>query len=246
MKKNLLSTFVAATVSILVSAPSAQAAAPGAGDKIPTPDTPVLMIGDSMMRILGSTMEKQLKKAGVQPAAAFSSIGSGLVRPTIFDWTAKVAELLDEHHPKTVFVTLGANDRQALEAGESGVVQYGHPDWAVAYAERIGALMDQLIAGGATRVVWLLLPDMKDPVQQEHASLVNGIARAEAAVEARADKVTLFDLAPVLSRRPGKYTQYLMSPKGEALSVRDPDGIHLTGEGAKVVTAAILKEFWKK
>ena len=50
----------------------------------------------------------------------------------------------------------------------------------------------------------------------------------------------IFDLSPLLSRRPGTYTQYLMSPQGEALSVRDPDGVHVSREGGKRVAETLL------
>ena len=235
----------AAAALAAASAVAAPAAAPAVPD-VPVPSAPVLMIGDSMMRLLGTAMEKAFKKAGVQPAVAFSSLGSGLVRPAVFDWNAKIAELVAENKPKTVFVCLGANDRQAIEGEEGGIILYGKPEWEPAYAKRVGAVMDQLVDGGATRIVWLKLPVMKDPVNQAHADLVNAIVEREAAAENRKDKVTLFDLGPVLSRRPGTYTQYLMSPQGQALSVRDPDGVHLTNEGGKIVAAAILKAFWKK
>ncbi len=248
MKQSIIHTIVlsfvlstAATAAVTGSAISAALPEP-----IPTPDAPVVMMGDSMMRLLGNEMEKAFKKAGVQPAVAFSSLGSGLVRPAAFDWTAKTAELLETNKPKTVFVSLGTNDRQPIEGEEGGVIYYGKPEWAVAYAKRIGALMDQLLAGGVTRIVWFRLPPMKEAVNQAHADLVNEIVAQEAAAESRKDKVTIFDLGPVLSRRPGVYTQYLMSPDGEALSVRDPDGVHLTPAGGKVIASAVLKAMWKK
>ena len=215
--------------------------------KIPKPDTPVLMIGDSMMRILGREMEKAFKKADVQPAIAFSSLGSGLVRPSAFDWTDKIRELLTEHKPKTVFVCLGTNDRQAIELDGNNVVKYESVDlWRTTYAQIVGGIMDQLAAGGVTRVIWMLLPDMKDSIAQEHAQLVNDIIKEQAQVESRKDVVTLLDLAPMLSRHPGKYSQYVMSPTGASLSVRDPDGVHLSVDGGKLISQAVLKKYWKK
>ena len=250
MKQSILHTIVLSlalcTAASTAGAVSASALAQALPEPIPTPDTPVVMMGDSMMRLLGIAMEKGFKKAGVQPAVAFSSLGSGLVRPAAFDWTAKTAELLETHKPKTVFVSLGTNDRQPIEDEEGGIILYGKPEWRVAYAKRIGGLMDQLLDGGVTRVVWFRLPPMKDPVNQAHADLVNEVVLQEASAESRKGKVTIFDLGPVLSRRPGVYTQFLMSAQGEALSVRDPDGIHLTTEGGKIVTAAVLKAMWKK
>lgn len=239
MKKTHLLPFV---LPLLLAA----GAAPAADNPPPTPDTPVLMVGDSMMRLLGVAMEKQCKKAGIQPAVAFSSLGSGLVRPNVFDWNAKIDELCKEHSPKTVVVAIGTNDRQTLEGGDSGAIRYGVPEWEEEYARRVGAFMDRLLEKGVTRIVWLLLPDMKEPANQEHAQLVNRIAKEQSQAENRRDHVTLFDLAPVLSRRPGQFSQFVMSNTGAALAVRDPDGVHLTADGAKLCARALLKTFWNK
>ena len=239
MKKTHLIPFV---LPLLLASAAPAAAAPS----VPEPETPVLMIGDSMMRLLGVAMERQFKQSGVTPAYAFSSLGSGLGRPAVFDWNAKVAELLGEHHPKTVFVSLGTNDRQTMEGFDTAAIRYGAPEWEPEYARRIAGMMDQLHEGGVTRVVWLLLPDMKDEATQEHAKLVNRLVTAAAQDESRRDFVTLFDLGPVLSRRPGQFSQYVMSKDGAALTVRDPDGVHLTNDGAKLCARAILKTFWNK
>ncbi len=242
-------TLLPAALSALVLVGSA-VAAPAAEEpevKIPTPDTPILMIGDSMMRLLGREMEKAFKKADIQPAVAFSSLGSGLVRPSAFDWTAKIDELIATNQPKTVFVALGTNDRQAIEVDGGGVVKYENADlWRDTYSKCIGGVMDQLIKGGVTRIVWMLLPDMNDNVTQEHAQLVNVIVREQAAVETRKDIVTLFDLGPVLSKRPGKFSRYMMDHTGKSLTVRDPDGVHLSVDGGKLVAQTVLKKFWNK
>lgn len=207
---------------------------------------PVLMIGDSMMRLLGIAMEKELAAAGVTPAATFSSLASGLARMDAFDWFAKVDELMKQHKPATVVVSLGANDRQSLKDTTGRVVPFGQPEWDREYGLRIGRIMDELIKGGATRVVWLLLPDMKEPVQQEYALAVNALFKQEAEVEARKDKVVLFDMAPLLTRRPGTFSQYVMAPNGAALTVRDSDGIHLTNVGSKRVAQSLVQTYWKK
>jgi len=207
---------------------------------------PVLMIGDSMMRLLGIAMEKELAAAGVSPATSFSSLASGLARMDAFDWFAKVDELMKQHKPATVVVSLGANDRQSLKDTTGRVVPFGQPEWDREYGLRIGRIMDELIKGGATRVVWLLLPDMKEPAQQEYAQSINALFKREAAVESRKDKVVLFDMAPLLTRRPGTFSQYVMAPNGAALTVRDSDGIHLTNVGSKRVAQSLVQTYWKK
>ncbi|MDX9867977.1 MAG: DUF459 domain-containing protein [Kiritimatiellia bacterium] len=209
-------------------------------------DAPVLMMGDSMMRLLGVAMEKELKAAGVQPATSFSSLASGLARLDAFDWFTKTSALMREHKPATVVVSLGANDRQTLKDTTGRVVQFGTPEWEREYALRLGRIMDELIQGGAKRIIWLLLPDMREPVQQEYARFVNGLFAKEAAAEKRKDRVVLFDMGPLLTRRPGTFSLYVMAPNGAALTVRDADGVHLTTPGAKRVAESLIKTYWTK
>lgn len=211
----------------------------------PKGSTPVLMIGDSMMRILGANMEKEFRLADIQPAVSFSSLGSGLVRPSVFNWFNKLDELLAENHPKTVFVALGTNDKQALETEDGVIINYGTPAWEQAYRVCLARVMDQLLAADVELVVWFLLPPMKDAAVQEHAQLVNRIATELAAEDSRKDKIFLYDMASIISpRHPEKYSQYMMDPTGAAISVRDPDGVHLAVGGAKAVAKACLKNFY--
>jgi len=58
-------------------------------------------------------------------------------------------------------VTLGANDRQALQDGAGNVLQFGTAEWREEYGKRIGRAMDVILENGAKRIIWLELPDMK-------------------------------------------------------------------------------------
>jgi hypothetical protein len=239
--KNILKTGAMLVLAVLLAAN----ATAGNASEYPKGSTPVLMMGDSMMRILGANMEKEFRLADIQPAVAFSSLGSGLVRPSVFNWFERLAQLLEENHPKTVFVAIGTNDKQALETEDGSIIKYGEPAWETAYRACLARVMDQLLAADVELVVWFLLPPMKDAAVQEHAQLVNRIATELASDEARKDRIFLYDMASVFSRRPGVYSQYMMSPQGEAIMVRDPDGVHLTAGGAKAVAKACLKNFYQ-
>jgi Uncharacterized protein conserved in bacteria len=208
---------------------------------------PVLMVGDSMMRQLGVAMEKELKIAGIQPASAFSSLGSGLTRVDAFDWFGKIESLIQERKPKVVVITIGTNDRQPLKAASEGMISYGTPEWSAEYARYVGRIMDLLVKGSVEKVIWLLLPDMKDASHQEYAQTVNAIfAREATATDARKEKVVLFDMRPILARKPGTYSAFVMSPNGQAVTVRDADGVHLAAMGAQRVAQALVTTYWKK
>ena len=53
-------------------------------------------------------------------------------------------------------------------------------------------------------------------------------------------------MAPLLTRRPGTFSLYVMAPNGAPLTVRDADGVHLTNVGAKRVAQSLVQTYWKK
>jgi hypothetical protein len=204
--------------------------------------SPVLMIGDSMMRLLGNALEKELEKKAEVKASSFTSLGSGLARLDAFDWMAKSVALMDEKKPSTVIVSLGANDHQILVDQTGKKILVDTPAWSQEYGRRVKQIMELLIQGGAKRIIWLTLPDMKEPTQQLYAQAVNKIFVDQAAAH---PAVTFFDTAPILARKPGKFVSYVMGADGNVVTVRDPDGVHLSNDGAKRLAQALVLAYWK-
>jgi hypothetical protein len=242
MKRNILMAFAAA---FALTGFAADGAAPPKEAKLAGAERqPALLLGDSMMRLMGKAIEKELKAEGYE-ATTFSSIGSGLARLDVFDWFSRIDSTMKEAKPAVVVVTLGANDRQALQDGAGNVLQFGTAEWREEYGKRIGRAMDVILENGAKRIVWLELPDMKEHLHQNYADLVNAIYAEQAAMDSRKDKVSLFSMRRHLSKVPGKYTSFLMSPQGQALQVRDSDGVHLSQQGAKIMARALVDAFWR-
>lgn len=204
--------------------------------------SPVLMIGDSMMRLLGNALEKELGKIPEVKASSFTSLGSGLARLDAFDWMAKSIALMDEKKPSTVIVSVGANDHQVLVDLSGKKILVDTPAWSLEYGRRVKQIMELLTQGGAKRIIWLTLPDMKEPTQQSYAQTVNKIIAEQAATH---PVVSLFDTAPILARKPGKFVSYVMGADGSVITVRDSDGVHLSTDGAKRLAQAIVLAYWK-
>ena len=95
-----------AVLMAAITTTGAETDAPKIGEPVKL-DTPVIFIGDSMMKMLGKGMEKAFKAKEVTPAESFSSLGSGLARPSVFNWPAKAGELCARVKPKTAFIALG-------------------------------------------------------------------------------------------------------------------------------------------
>jgi len=215
-------------------------------EKLPEADKqPALVMGDSLMSLLASAMKKELKKANYS-AESFVSLGSGLARIDAFDWYAKIEETMKRTKAATVVVMIGANDKQPLQDSGGNLLQFGTAEWRAEYGMRVGKAMDAMIANGARHVVWMLLPDMKEHSHQNYAQFVNAIHLEQAAVDSRKDKVVIYDVRPLLTRKAGTYSSFIMSPQGEALEVRETDGVHFTNVGAKIIAKALVDTFWRK
>ncbi len=206
--------------------------------------SPVLLIGDSMMRLPGMAVERELARRPDIEASMFSGIGTGLARLDAFDWLAKIDELCQERKPKVAVIALGANDRQPIQLPEGrGIVQPGTPEWDEEYAIRIGQAMDRLVGGGCERVIWLLLPPMRDATVDEHAKRINALVTAQAELR---PQVLVHDFSTLVAdRRTGSFTERRMDPQtAAAIRVRDTDGIHLSPEGSRILATALINEYW--
>ena len=123
-------------------------------------------------------------------------------------------------------------------AGEAiGSVSCCASDWVNLLAARQRAVMDGYGSGGAARVYWSTLWAPGPPVASrepvwaaENAALVTAVAT---------DSAQIFDAAALIS--PGFVFSASMMWQGVATTVRDPDGIHLTRAGGRVVAEALLE-----
>lgn len=207
--------------------------------------SPALLIGDSMMRLPGMAIERELRRTRPDVEVhSFSGIGTGLARLDAFDWLEKIRELSLEHRPAIAIVALGANDRQPMQLpGGGAILQPGTEEWNQEYANRIEQAIDLFIENDCERIVWLLLPPMRDPLVDRHARNVNALVTALAQTR---PQLSLFDVAALVAdRRTGGFTDRIVDLRtAAAISVREADGIHLSPRGARLLAAALVEQYW--
>ncbi len=76
----------------------------------------MLLVGASSVQYyLGAELERRLEAHRDVTVLRLGKLGTGLARPDVFDWPAKLAELLDAFQPDLVIAMLGGNDAQAAE-----------------------------------------------------------------------------------------------------------------------------------
>ncbi len=198
----------------------------------------VLIIGDSLMKSVGREFKKACA-ANDLSSEVFTSIGSGLARLDLLDWHSKTKELIEQHKPKLVLVMMGANDNQAMQ-GAGGGVPFGIPGWEIEYGRRCGKLMDIMIDGGVSEVVWFGLPCMREKRLNKDAIVISRIIKQQAAARPKVEYISTYKM---FSKK-DKYSAYIIKKSGMPLDVRASDGIHLNSSGAKYLVESFSKKIF--
>jgi uncharacterized protein len=203
-----------------------------------TPDDPlqVWVIGDSLAGPVGSALSARVAEAGLIRVQVHGEGGTGLARPDVFDWPGFVADGLAGASPDVVVVILGANDGQGFSS-EGSRVEFGTAEWDGRYRERVGALMDQLLAS-ALRVYWVGLPIMREPEYDARLRHISTILRWEASLRLDARFIEAYSL---FQGGDGAFAFELPDESGVLVTVRAADGIHYTWAGADRMAQRVLK-----
>jgi hypothetical protein len=165
---------------------------------------------------------------------AFRS-GTGLARPDVFDWMQEYPAMIGNEHPDAVIVAIGANDGQGfVEDGK--VLAFGTDAWVQVYQDRVAAFLNMLMQSGAT-VVWVGLPPMKSAQYNEKAAEINRIAYS---VVSRYPGATWWNPVPYIGDGSGTYREFGSTPDGRNARLRATDGIHLSDEGAMLLSPALI------
>lgn len=202
------------------------------------PPRTILVCGDSMMKSVSRSLTREFAPVPGVKLAVLISIGTGLARPDVFDWTAEMKTALTST-PETVVAMLGANDGQNLRTAGGAVVLAGTPEWSVEYAGRISSLLQQMKEAGARHILWVGMPDMREAKLQADSRRINEITKAECA---RVEGVEFFDTAPLFSPKPGSYSAYVVREGCKPILVRSGDGAHLNVAGADILARALREK----
>lgn len=201
----------------------------------PTVDDPlhVLVTGDSEAEFLGQRLIDQAP-AGLLQVETVARNATGLTNPAFFNWELNAEQEVAGRDPDAVVMAIGGNDGFNVET--AGGVVYGpdEPEWETEFARRVAVVSAVLSGNGERPVYWVPPPTARDPKFNEiYASQNRAVERATEAVPG----LRYVDLYSKLNR--GKYSDELKID-GRRVLARQPDGVHLTREGAVAAVRLIL------
>lgn len=198
----------------------------------------LLVVGDSLSISLGEQLEHALAGA---PGLDFSRDGqrsTGLSRPELLDWPARLRELVAKSPPDIVVIMIGANDVMPLTADDGSRVYFDQPVWPETYAAKareLVAICRQ--ANPDVAISWVGAPSMGD------AALAAGVRRVNAVLARMCTEAgcRFIDAEAAFSDAEGRYTRHAKdAATAEATAIRTADGVHLTEAGAKLLAGVVV------
>jgi hypothetical protein len=142
--------------------------------------------------------------------------------------------MLKTNRPEIILVAIGANDGQGFV--DDGVTYpFGTEGWQRIYQARVAACLQMLQASGAT-VIWIGLPPMKSGTYNEKIALVNRIHYTVVTSSAHA---IWFSTGGTVGDSTGQFRDF-GEVENHTARLRQNDGIHLSDDGAMLVTAKLL------
>lgn len=196
--------------------------------RTPTAKDPlrVYIGGDSLVGSIGSPLATQLGELGVIKATYDSRPSSGLVNSDFFNWNSHAKSILSQYKPEVVVFMIGTNDASIVSSNSTA--------YAETYSEKLNDFLD--IVSPTTRKVFLVLaPSMKESALDKNVNKLNEVIKDVA--EQR--NVRVIDSSNTLSPQ-GKFA-FRISHGTKNVVVRADDGVHIAGEGGKLLAASIFR-----
>ncbi|NLT06716.1 MAG: DUF459 domain-containing protein [Solirubrobacterales bacterium] len=194
----------------------------------------LLATGDSMIQTVDSFLAQRLgRRAAVESDARIST---GISSPDVFDWPARARQQARAVAPDVTVVYLGANDGFPMSPPRGELAECCGEPWVAEYARRVEGMMRAYVRDGAGRVLWLTLPA---PRSDSHfVAVYDPVNQAVRRAAERVPGAAVVAVDELLA--PGYEFRERIVRRGRQITVRQPDGIHLSLEGADLAAAAVV------
>lgn len=196
----------------------------------------LLITGDSLVSPMDGVLTRELADRGVRTVRK-PQIGTGISKLDLVDWPTEALQQVAQDKPDATVVFIGANEGFDLKGPKGVNVKCCSPAWAAAYANRARSMMAAWRQEGRAKVYWVLVPGLRDSARQRIARVANEAFRVAASPFGA--QVRLIDLSPIIT--PGGRYRDAMDVGGSRQIIRDPDGIHLNEQGAKIAAREVIE-----
>jgi hypothetical protein len=202
----------------------------------------VLLVGDSMMGWgLGHMLERGIRAYPWISVKRYSRPSTGLCRITDVDWPKYLGDLVAEHSPDLVVISIGANDGFTMTDMNRRACAVFTPAWEKEYRRRAEEFVH--IAGGrGAKVLWVGLPVAGVDKTEK---VLRTVSRLQRDACANYDFASYIEVRAVLADKNGRYTAFRPGNKAEQVRIRATDKVHVSEAGGKLLTDYLMPSVLK-
>lgn len=194
----------------------------------------IMMVGDSVMGDIAFSMKRLAKKDTQWQVLDYHKVSSGLSNQEYYNWPKVFEQLSNDFKPDYVVMFLGTNDAQGMIDNKKGYA-FRNDTWANIYSQRMQKMLD-IAKAHNTKVIWIQLPRME---KSEFDSKIEYIESVQEKLITQQNDIPFVKVNDVFAPN-GHYASNI-NVGTRSLSLRAPDGIHLSSEGANQVANKVMK-----
>jgi hypothetical protein len=196
------------------------------------------IIGDSLATIPGESLLNRLSSNTFDVYGLDTRVSTGFSRPDFFNWASNIQEFVTARKPKSIIISIGANDDQSIFIDGNNIGPFPSNEWKDAYLKRLNATLDFTKAYGI-HVFWVEIPPVRDQSRNERYKTINDLTRD--AINVHLGYATLVETKTAFSDTNGNYSDSLPINGVDTL-LRAPDGIHFTRAGGDLIADLVIEK----
>ncbi|HEY9704545.1 MAG TPA: DUF459 domain-containing protein, partial [Allocoleopsis sp.] len=206
-------------------------------EKLLQPYQRFLLIGDSTMYDLGTTINYNLRKSyQVKNIKLSYKISTGLNRIDFYDWYGKTSELINSYQPDALIVIFGGNDDQDIIDSQGKYSVIFTEGWKKTYRERVERYAKLVSDSSVKKVYWIGHPISNVPRFNKFFPIINEIYKDVIKDYPKIEFIDTWNAFAV----DGKFSPIIASKSGKQSYIRSSDGVHFTEHGAKIIGDLII------
>ena len=195
----------------------------------------VLVIGDFMASGLAEALTDDYAQSDEVSVVDATNGSSVLVRSDFYDWPKEIGGILDGARPADVVMMIGANDREAMNVGESKEAPRSDA-WTAEYVRRVEAVA-KAVTGRGIPLVWVGQPAFKYASMSSDMLALDDIYQ-RVVEAAKGDYVDIWD---GFVDENGAFRFTGADVNGQPVRLRSDDGITLSKAGKRKVAFYVEK-----
>jgi hypothetical protein len=205
-------------------------------------DKTVLLVGDSTMGWgLGHMLERSMRAYPRISVKRYSRPSTGLCRVTEVDWPKYLGDLVAEHSPDLVVISIGANDGSTMTNPDRRACTVFTPAWEKEYLRRAEEFL-RIAGSGGAKVLWVGLPVAG---VEKTEKVLRTVSRLQQDACAKYDFADYLDIRAVLADKNGRYTSFRTGDDAAPVRIRAADKVHVSAAGGKLLTDYIMPSVLK-